>query len=140
MNADAIIAEIIEREGSAFTDIPQDRGGPTKFGITLTTLRHVRPLAEISDLQQLSEQDAVSIYRAIYVAPFVSYQEPFLGLIVDSAVQHGVSRVKVWLIAANTYPLLLARRILFYGDIVIADQSQLKFLHGWLNRVTAFII
>ena len=37
----SLINEIINREGRKFTNLPADKGGPTKFGITQKTLTWV---------------------------------------------------------------------------------------------------
>lgn len=144
MTADDIIADIIRREGVVFTDIPGDVGGPTKFGITLKTLQQVQPDATVEVLRDLTIDTAHDVYSALYVRPFVPYangDDALLALMVDSAVQHGVSRLQRWICVEGyrTFPRLLAHRIQFYGQICVADPSQLKFLNGWLNRATSFI-
>ena len=37
-----VIADVLRREGSKFTDDPHDRGGPTRFGITVKALCEYR--------------------------------------------------------------------------------------------------
>jgi len=140
MTADDIIANIIREEGIVYTDDPEDKGGPTKFGITLETLQQWRPGSTISDLQNLTIVQAHDCYSHLYVAPFTGLQEPLLGLVVDCAVQHGVGRTHIWLgQCGDDYAKLLAKRIQFYGKIVVQDSTQLKFLDGWLVRATSFI-
>lgn len=89
-----IIADIIEREGG-FVDHPADRGGPTKYGITLRTLRAERPLATVDDLKALTKDEAAAIYRQRYLFDygFDRIKDASLrALVVDSTVHHGAGR------------------------------------------------
>ncbi len=65
MNVDSLCEDIVRREGG-FTDNPHDRGGPTKYGITLKTLRRHLPNATVEDIKNLSKEVAIEIYRADY--------------------------------------------------------------------------
>ena len=61
MTDDAIISDIISREGRTYTDFPGDKGGPTKLGITLKTLADWRHHAcEPVDVQNMDEAEALS--------------------------------------------------------------------------------
>jgi len=95
MNAADIISAVLLEEGDRFTDRPDDRGGPTKFGITLATLtRFYAPLeVTVETLKALNEGTA----RVIYTSEFFQEpgfaaitDEPLAALCIDSAVQHGV--------------------------------------------------
>ena len=67
MSIEHIIYGVIEREGG-FVNHPSDRGGPTKYGITLQTLRDWRGLpVSVKELQALSKAEAFSIYYRRYV-------------------------------------------------------------------------
>ena len=142
ITSDQIVQEILARE-AGLEDNPLDRGGITKYGITLSTLRQVRPDATADDIRALSSSEAAAIYQKLYVAPFTEAaagDDYFLALLADSAVQHGVARVRSWLAeGATAYAQLLTRRIQFYGEIVVAHPDQLAFLRCWLSRVTKFI-
>lgn len=106
MKTDAqIIDELIRREGSAFTDHPADRGGPTKYGITLATLRaYYRKLQRkhiptVADLQRLRETEARGIYLDEYIdGPGFDQIEndAVRALVVDCAVQHGQDNATVF--------------------------------------------
>jgi lysozyme family protein len=63
-----LIARVIKREGgSAYTNDPDDAGGPTKYGVTLATLHNYRKQAvSAADVQALTEAEAVQIYRSMY--------------------------------------------------------------------------
>lgn len=76
-----MINGILAREGSAFTDDPDDRGGATKFGITQETLAHWRK-AEVSqeDVEDLTADEAMQIYRQLYIT------DPRFDLINDDGI------------------------------------------------------
>lgn len=138
MYADAIIDEILRREGSAYINDPHDRGGPTKYGITQKSWdayreRHkkvIDGLAIPEFVRNIDRDDAVAFYRTEYVAPFEwIMDERLLGLVVDCAVNHGKHRVSTWLqeaagvtvdgvvgpitkAAVNAAPELVYRRLL----------------------------
>jgi lysozyme family protein len=160
----SIIDDIIRREGSKYTNHPEDRGGPTKYGITLETLRRAtNPYATANDVASLTEQHARAIYADLYVKPFEWIDdEPLRELMVDCAVQHGVNRAVKFLQAAVgatvdgvvgektqaayrfrprviVYRRVLAERIKFYGDIITHDPSQAVFAAGWMRRVAEFV-
>lgn len=65
---ESLLAAVIEREGG-FVDHPDDRGGPTNWGITQATLAAVRG-AHVTkdDVRALSRDQALAIYRQRYVA------------------------------------------------------------------------
>jgi lysozyme family protein len=92
-NADALIASLIQREGG-FVNHPSDRGGATKYGITIGTLRDWRrkPVG-VPDVQNLSVEEATDIYRNRYftASGFDQIKDPeFLELMFDFAVMSGV--------------------------------------------------
>lgn len=61
------LGHVMDREGG-YVDHPQDRGGPTKFGITIKTLQQFRNPLPVSaqDLRNLTRQEAGHIYRDLY--------------------------------------------------------------------------
>lgn len=163
---DDIITAILGREGSAYTDRATDRGGPTKYGVTLATFSLYRRAAmTAADLMLLSEEEAREIYRKLFVIDpgFDHITEPKLReLAVDSGVQHGPERVTKWLQIAvgvdadgQWGPLtesavnardpralfadVLAQRVEFYGRLVTADPTQAANDAGWMARVATFI-
>lgn len=62
MTLDRLIDAVIDREGG-YVDHPADRGGPTRFGITLAT---ARADGFTGDLRALPRTRAVAIYRRRY--------------------------------------------------------------------------
>lgn len=168
MTIDQIIDDVLDREGG-YVHHPDDKGGPTKFGITLQALREWRypvPVVQ-ADVQGLTRMEARMIYRRQYIeAP--GYAEAIsddrlLALVVDYAVHSGPGRATKALqralgvtddgvLGAQTkrvlasqagspgvYRKLLAARIGALCRLAVADPSQLVFLDGWLTRVVAFV-
>jgi len=91
---DEMIDRILAREGG-YVNHPDDRGGPTKFGITQGTLsRYYGRAATVAEVQSLSVEVAREIYeRNYYFAPGINTLpeliQPFL---FDCAVNHGPRR------------------------------------------------
>ena len=61
-NVDALIDELIEREGG-YVNHPADKGGPTCFGITEPV---ARALGYAGAMQNLPRHEAAAIYRRLY--------------------------------------------------------------------------
>lgn len=159
-SATKIIDAILEREG-LYVDHPDDRGGPTKYGITIETLRRFRGDRALTsaDLRALTEQEARAIYEAGYVKPFYWVEDPALAeLLIDSAVQHSVSRAVRLLqeaagettdgvigprtrhavsmaVPADLWRRVLGVRMKFYAQLIRAEPAQRVFAAGWLARL-----
>lgn len=165
MTTHDVIERIIQREGG-YVDHPLDRGGPTKFGITLSTLgKWHDTLVTPSDVKALSPDEAARIYLNLYVQRpgFEQINDDRLrGLVVDCGVLHGTGTVTRWLQsivevlvdgtlgsktlqainsedARAVYLLLCGKRMRFIGKLIEGDHSQAVFAHGWLNRVAEFV-
>lgn len=166
MNPDDIIADIVRREGTRYTDLTSDRGGPTKYGVTQATLAAWRKHAVTADdVAALGEAEATAIYQDIYIRRphFDGVGDAKLrALAVDSAVLHGVNRAVTWLQQAagcqadgllgpaslhavnsgdpaRLHGSLLALRITFIGRLITRDPAQAEFAAGWLARVAEFL-
>lgn len=93
---DEIIAGIILREGTEYSDRPEDRGGPTKFGITIKTLARYRGLtATVQDVQELEVQEARAIYEKLYIRDpefdqILGLNQPIGLEVIDTGVNCGV--------------------------------------------------
>lgn len=106
-----IIEEIIAREGERYTNIPNDRGGPTKYGITLATLRAWRnnPIVDAYQVQILTKDEAKRIYYDRYVMRpgffLILHMSELIGLeLIDSGVNCGITRASSWLqVALNAF-------------------------------------
>lgn len=94
LSDEALLTAILEqREGGTYTDNGADRGGPTRWGITLATLAadRGRPTTA-ADVAALTEDEARSIYRRRYVLEpgLAKVADPQVrGLLVDCAILHG---------------------------------------------------
>jgi lysozyme family protein len=163
MQVDAIIADVIKREGTTYVNHPRDRGGPTRYGITQATLERWRghPVCE-DELRALGPTEAKAIYRARYVeAPGfldVTSDQALAATLVDFAVHSGPkSAISVLQRAigveadgiigpktiAETKALdprevqwrVLTLRAELLCRIAWRDPRQRVFLRGWLTRV-----
>lgn len=164
---DDIITDVLRAEGwDKFTNRPNDKGGPTKWGITLSTFsEHVQRYVSISDLRQLTEAEARAFYRQRYFEQTAFEKLPplIIPLVVDCAVNHGRKRASKWvqkavgaaqdgvigpktLAAAAQFPAMTvylnicAYRVRFYGALVGRDHTQAEFISGWNNRAAKFIV
>ena len=160
-----IIEGILRREGG-WVDHPADRGGPTKYGITLRTLSHWRGSRAIAeDVRALTKEQARRIYRHLYIGKhgFDRIEDPRLcELVIDCGVHHSPARAVRWLQkaagvkvdgrcgpvtlgAANAAPAkslrlrVLASRARSFGATITAKPSQAAFAKGWMARLAKFI-
>ena len=163
-----LIEDLLVREGG-YVDILEDKGGPTKFGITVATLREWRGLPCSREcVRDMFKKEAVDIYRAKYwTDPKIDQlgmSEALQGMVFDAGVNHGVSRAVKMLQDAlglyadgvigpktiakvaeykNKWPKLaaafMAERVEFYGAIITNDHEQAKFALGWMRRCAEFI-
>lgn len=101
-----IVDHLLEVEGwPRYVDQANDRGGPTKGGITLGALADWRrrrglPAPTRDDLRALEEPEARKIYEVEYIVRpgFERVADDLLRLqLVDAGVLHGVVRVVRWL-------------------------------------------
>ena len=158
---DDIITDVLRAEGwDAYTDHPSDRGGPTKWGITLKAWEGWRGHAVTAeDVQNITEPQARDFYEAEYVLGprFNHLPDLYAPLVVDCGVNHGTRIASKWVQRAvgarqdgvigpktldligsknpvAVYLLILSYRIKLYGKLVTRDPSQAVFAHGWNNR------
>ncbi len=97
-----IAAEIVAREGG-FIDDPNDPGGPTKYGVTLATLRRLGidltcdRLVDKADLRALSREQAVQLFVEHYFEkPRLSaLPEALQPSVFDMYVNSGSNAVKI---------------------------------------------
>ena len=93
-----MVADILRREGG-YANHPNDRGGPTRYGITLRTLANWRRRGvDAEDVRNLSVQEAEKIYLANYfTGPRINrLPERLQPLLFDMSINHGpATAVKV---------------------------------------------
>ncbi len=99
MTIDQIIDAVLEAEGAKYTNDPADPGGPTRWGITLKTLRRWRQSGgrrggrqvTAADVRALGRPEAFEIYRVEYVdrPGFDKIPEDVRPFVVDTGVNMG---------------------------------------------------
>lgn len=105
----AIVQRLIDREGG-FVNAPFDRGGPTKFGITLLTLRKWRRKvggivpdggADVLEaIKSLTRNEAAAIYDGLFLRRYNLHEIASPELrdhVLDCIVMHGPKRGVRWL-------------------------------------------
>jgi len=89
---DQMIEDILEREGG-YVDHPNDKGGPTNFGVTLRTLQAWREDDNLGafDVEKMSKDEARQIYRANYfLRPKIDMLPTLVQPIAfDMSINHG---------------------------------------------------
>lgn len=174
MDINQLISGILLREGSEYTDRKSDKGGPTKYGITLGdwavyTEKHVTPV----DIQSITESQARKFFknRYIYEKGFDKILDPWLQeFIIDTGVLEGretaikMLQKSLGVKADGVFGPITQAALQSYEDTsflkktliitrmhhligcVLADFSietikttNLDNIHGWWNRVAAYI-
>ena len=161
------IARLFEREG-LFSNVKEDKGGATKFGVTRSTLSfYLGREATVEDVRGLTAEVATAIYRTLY------FDNHRIGLLPDEieeqvfdfgvnsgpgvaigALQECLSLTNDGKIGPKTVAaaivackpdggrvlnLKLAKwRVMMLARIVRRDPSQVIFLGGWLKRALEF--
>lgn len=157
---DKVLSMVIDVEGG-YTNNPDDHGGPTNYGITLSTLQFARGDANLdaTDVRRLTYEEAVDIYKRLYATPFLWIEDASVyKFVLNAAVQHGVpaatrllqralqvkddGRIGPATKAAYTstpaavlLQRLVIERLRYYADIIRAKPSQRTFAAGWMARI-----
>ena len=166
MYRDNIVDYTIKQEGGdKFTQTPNDRGGATKFGITLKTLQEDNPKATADDVKNLTESQARDIYVKKYWDKGQVDKMPIgvQDLVFDMNVNHGLGGSGIIIQralndlgadvdvdgrignntlnamndfkAADLRAAMLKERQTWVENIAKEDPSQAKFLPGWKKRI-----
>lgn len=168
MKIDKMLEDLLVVEGG-YVNHKADKGGPTKYGITLDTLSdYLGRTATILEVQGLDKDTAIKIYRKkYYLDPGINkLPEAIQPIIFDAGVNSGpTAGIKILqkllglepdgIIGPKTIKeattdvtisekdfinhLVDARRQK-YESIVAKNPSQKVFLKGWLNRAESFRI
>lgn len=105
------VRQIVDAEGGYVND-PDDRGGPTKYGITLRTLSHyLGRVATQLDVETLDIDTAEQIYVSeYYVLPHVyALPDALQHVVTDMCVNHGApNAVRILQTAVNSFSFELA--------------------------------
>lgn len=160
---DDLITRVIQREGG-YVNHPNDRGGPTKYGITQATLASWRGHSVTEfQVQTLSVEEAREIYRRRYFNGLEDVTDPkALEFLFDYAVNAGTGaavralqkvigtipdgafgpKSKAALVAygdqSKLFWPLLAARYDHFMRIIGGNHSQAVFATGWANRLLEF--
>jgi len=155
---DGYFQKLLKTEGG-YVNNKNDRGGKTKFGITLNTLKSVNPKATEKDLRGLSKEQAKKIYKDEFYLRYRINELPayIREQVFDIAVNSGpgtaikliqeLAGVKQdGVIGPNTIKAaslvtnnkLADRRQQLYNAIVEKDPTQEEFIDGWTNRANSF--
>ena len=151
---DAIVKTLAREGGAKFTDVASDKGGATKYGISQAAYPTL-------DIRNLTEQQARDIYKRDYwdvVCGDTIKSQLVAENIFDTAVNMGVRTASklaqvcmditpadgiigsksVAVINAHDEHQFLAAytlaKIARYAYICNKDNTQTKFLLGWINR------
>lgn len=157
---DDVIRKICNREGG-YTNDPLDPGGPTKYGITQSTLsRWRKKVVTATDVKNLTLEEASKIYKSFFVeAPGYLYLEddPLAEQLIDAGVNHGPEKsIRMLQQVVGTtvdgrigpktktkylqmkpekvFSKFMGARIKYYSEILLNKPSQVKYAGGWLNR------
>ena len=163
-NIKTFLEKLMKLEGG-YINHPNDKGGCTNKGITISTFQHYYGSDKTcEDLKQITEEQVEYIYRKGYWNPCLAdkIQCPIIAyLIVDWAVNSGVKTAiknvqkivgttadgimgNMTLTAINEHPCkelfnkIKEARLDFYHNIVKRNPSQKVFLKGWENRLKAY--
>lgn len=161
-----LIDRVIEREGG-YVNHSADRGGPTKYGITLNTLERYRGQpCTAADVEALTLEEARAIYYQDYWSKpgfaNLDLSDVVVEMVFDAGVHSGPARAVKFLQAAAGVtpdgdigpktiaaagalsPVRLAANIMaerneFLGRLVTNNPSQAVFAHGWDRRISELI-
>lgn len=131
---------VLSLEG-CYVNHPLDKGGATNKGITQKTYNKwlKANCLKSKDIKNITDKEVEAIYYQYYwlEANCHNMTDKFAVLCFDSAVNHGVGRVRKFLKAAEyKYPdKFLEARKNFYLKIIENNPSQKVFLKGWMNRL-----
>ena len=127
VTVEALIAETIRREGTAYTNDPADPGGPTKFGVTQATLAGFRgrPVTA-ADVAALERDEAERVYRKVYYEDtgVAGWPAAAQALGFDLYVQHRpktVGRLVQQVLVTAGWPLMVDGKI---GPKTIAAMAE----------------
>ena len=164
---DDITTDILKAEGwDKYTNRPNDRGGPTKWGITQKAWsEYIGRKCNEFDIQAISERQARVFYEEEYIhAPRFDLLPGVLQpMVIDCGVNHGTRAASKWVQRAigvrqdgvigpktigavntanpiATYMKICAFRIKLYGRIVTKDPTQAENAWGWNNRAAKWVL
>lgn len=156
-----IVRMILLHEGidGEYTNDILDAGGPTRWGITIPVLAQHRGVPVTAhDIQNLSREEAESIYIARFIHPFADIADPLRANVIDMGVNAGQRRATILLqqcmgagvdgiVGTETRvlshrrewnDLYVGTRLAYYERLIENSPSQMKWRRGWRNRALSF--
>jgi len=150
--------EFTLQDEGGFTNHPEDNGGPTNFGITISDLEEWRgKRVSIRDVREMKEEEAHAIYRERYWDPLRCDDLP-AGVdyfIFNAGLLSGIVTAARWLqisVDAKTDGIIGPKTLEQVGKaevpVILAEVEALwrrrlkslsdwpTFGRGWSNRVT----
>lgn len=160
---DQLITEIIAREGgSKYTNRKNDKGGPTKYGVTQKTLNLWRSKTQkpADSVKNLQEREAREIYLEMFIREpgYEQFEDgALIEQLIDTGVNHGPGgAIRILQRALGVFAdgvagpktlaaykaqdpedvvlLFIAKRNRAYAAICVDDHSQWENAAGWMNR------
>lgn len=131
---------VVLREGDKFSDRPADRGGPTKFGISLKN----HPKMTREEIMNLTKDQAETIYQGEYWDRMgCDHMEwPYCLVVFDTAINEGCGGARLLMRnVTEASPISMSLQLItlrgaFYKRLAQKDSSQIENLQGWLNRLS----
>lgn len=125
---------IMYLEGN-YSNVSQDKGGKTRYGITEAVLKSYDPSLHIENLDL---ETAKKIYKTMYFDKVYPHKDPRIHYnYFDICVNSGyVNYIKCRRQCKESLEVIIIwRKNLYYG-IVQKDPTQQVFYKGWMNRLT----
>lgn len=160
-----ILKPIILKWEGGFVNHPNDPGGATNKGVTLSTFRkYFGKTKTVNDLKHITDEQWNYVFKKGYWDRWKADEiktQSIANLLVDWTFNSGTWGIKYpqqvlgvtadgvvgpkTIAAINNYPnqaelfyKLWNRRKKHYEDIVKRNPSQKVFLKGWMNRLNSF--
>ena len=160
------LAFVLEWEGGTFTDDPDDKGGPTKWGVIQTRYDQYRKSVgkKTQSVRYIIMLEVEAIYRTYYWNPISGDKLPAIVdlAVFDAAVNNGPDRAAKWLqkVLGVTADGQIGQATLAATDNYVAKHGakqlataicdrreefyediavgrQHKWLKGWMNRLNS---
>lgn len=159
-----LIPKVLKWEGG-FVNHPNDKGGATNKGVTLSTFRkYFGKTKTVNDLKNITNEQWQYIFKKGFwdrwkadliknqsIAELlvdwlynsgtwgIKYPQQVLGVVPDGVVgPKTIAAINNYSSQAELFYKLWNRRKKHYEDIVKRNPSQKVFLKGWMNRLNSF--
>lgn len=158
-----IFKRIIRFEGTTYTNNPVDKGGPTKFGITIPAWKTFSGEPTTAEtIKGLTLEQARAFYIAVQIRPFDMLDDPLRLFMIDLGILRGVHTAARMLqgvvgtiidgwIGKQTMKqvlsfdnrvlmvMMIGARLQHIEQRIAEDKSQVIFRNNWRSRTLSFI-